>query len=60
MGKHDVGFGRIKEKTSSKTYEVDRIDGTGSTAIHAQQLQLVTISEEFLKILLSVDRNSDK
>lgn len=54
MGKHNIGFGKIKEKTSSKTYEVERIDGSGSTAIHAQQLQLVTISEEFLKILLNL------
>lgn len=54
MGKHIVGFGKIREKRSSKMYEVDRIDGSGSTSIHSQQLELVTISEEFLKQLLNL------
>lgn len=54
MGKHKVGFGRVTRKISSKMFEIERIDGSGSTAIHAQQLQLVTISEEFLKRLLDI------
>lgn len=52
MGKNKVGFGKVTHKNGSKLYEIARIDGSGSTGIHAQQLQLVTISEEFLRVLL--------
>lgn len=52
MGKHNTGFGKVINKINSKMYEVERIDGVGTTFIHSQQLEKVTISEEFLRQLL--------
>lgn len=49
---HTIGFGKIVE-AKSKIYEVKRIDGSGQTSIHAHQMELVTISEDFLKLMLS-------
>lgn len=47
-----IGFGKIVEKHKDKMYKIERIDGTGHTEIHSYQLELVTISEKFLKKLL--------
>ena len=55
MGKHNVGFGKVIKKISPKMFDIERIDGSGTTSIHSQQLQLVSISEEFLKLLLDIN-----
>lgn len=47
-----IGFGKIVDKRNDKMYTIARIDGTGHTEIHSYQLELITISEEFLKKLL--------
>lgn len=47
-----VGFGKVISKRGNKIIEIARIDGTGSTEVHSQHLELVTISEEFLKLLI--------
>lgn len=47
-----IGFGKVISKRDNKIYQIARIDGTGSTEIHSQQLELITISEEFLKLLI--------
>lgn len=49
---HTVGFGKVGQ-ADGKIYEIERIDGSGKTSIHAHQLELVTISETFLKQMLS-------
>lgn len=48
----DIGFGKIIEKRHDKMYKVARIDGSGCTEIHAYQLELLTISEDFLHKML--------
>lgn len=48
---HAIGFGKVV-RVNGKIYDVDRIDGSGQTSIHSHQLELVTISELFLKQML--------
>lgn len=47
-----IGFGKITAKNRDKIYEIDRIEGTGSTSIHSQHLELVTVTEDFLKLII--------
>ena len=47
-----VGFGKIIDKKGSKIYTVERIDKSGSHELHAQQLEMVTITETFLRLML--------
>ena len=49
-----IGFGKILRKEGSKIYEIQRIDGSGTLKIHAQQLEKVLISEYFLKRMLKL------
>ena len=47
-----VGWGKITEKKGSKIYIVERIDKNGTHELHAQQMELVKITETFLRRML--------
>ena len=49
-----IGFGKVQSKNGNKMYELERIDGSGTVHVHASQLEIVLISEHFLRKLLCV------
>ena len=54
MQDKSIGFGKISGKRGTKIYTVDRIDWPDKMEIHAQQMELVVITEYFLKKMLKI------
>ena len=54
--KDKIGFGKVISKLGNKMYNIGRIDGSNREhLIHAQQLELLLISEHFLKEMLKTE-----